>query len=517
MSALKVVAIALMGFLLSLSLVAFGLVFTMKMTALNADFVASRLDALDVSSLAEEIISEQIYKEDFPEEFTEELRVVLVDTIDRLEPVVKEEAGASIHSTYDYLLGKRQSPDLALTLKNTLLNSEFVASFLDEIDISSLAEAYLSGEAIQEELPEEFTEELRVALVDTIDRLEPVIKEQVSTVTDPVFDYILGMSQSIDLEFLLSDTVLNSDFINLLLEELDIPSLLDDVDASSLAWEFLNQQSTEEIDEEIEYLVDYIDEVIIEFEPWIREQASTVADPVFDYLLGKSQSLSVEISLEPVRETLGDTLREAFLESPPAELAGLSQTELEQYFDEHFGELIEDVPSTFELDESVLGTDVAVEIAETLAKVEAELEQGRQDIAESLGEVEEALGESREYVGYFNLGYNLLVAFILLLIAGIVLIYREVKGATRTLGGIFLTFGIFNLIAVLVARALVKPPLAQLDVPASLREWTTQSVSSSLTPLLILAIISIIIGIALFVGYFIYRRRRMPVETGMPL
>jgi hypothetical protein len=518
MKVLKVVAITLMVFFLSLSLVAFGLVFTVKMTALNADFVTSRLDALDVSSLAEEIISEQIDKEDFPEEFTEELRLALVDTIDRLEPVVKEEAGASIHSTYDYLLGKKQSPELALTLRNTFLNSEFVASFLDEIDISSLAEAYLSGEAIQEELPEEFTEELRVALVDTIDRLEPVIKEQASTVADPIFDCILGMSQSLDLEFLLSDTVLNSDFIDSLLEELDLPSLLGEGDLFSLALDFISQQSNKEIDDELEYLVDcYFDEFIIELEPWIKEQASTVADPVFDYLLGKSQGFSVEISLEPVRETLGNNLRQAFLESPPAELAGLSQTELEQYFDEHFGKVIEEMSSTFELDESILGTEVPAEIAEALADIKAELEQGRQDIAQSLGEAETALEESREYIGYFNLGYNLLVVFILLLIAGIVLIYREVKGATRTLGSIFLTFGVINLIAVLVARALIKPPLAQLDAPESLREWATQSVSSSLTPLLILAIISIIVGIALFVGYFIYRRRRMPVETGVPL
>jgi hypothetical protein len=73
------------------------------------------------------------------------------------------------------------------------------------------------------------------------------------------------------------------------------------------------------------------------------------------------------------------------------------------------------------------------------------------------------------------------------------------------------------LIAVLVARALIKPPLAQLDAPASLIEWTTQSISSSLTPLLILAIISIIVGIALFVGYFIYHRHRMPVKTEIPM
>jgi hypothetical protein len=518
MKALKVVAITLLGFLLSLSLAGFGLAFTVKMTALNANFVTSRLDALDISALAEEIISEQIDKGELPEEFTEELRIALVDTIDRLEPVVKEKASDNIHSTYDYLLGKKQSPDLALTLRDTFLNSEFVASFLDEIDISSLTEAYLSGEAVQEELPEEFTEELRIVLIDTIDRLEPVIKEKLSTIAGPVFDYLLGMSQSIDFEFLLSDTVLNSDFINLLLEELDLPSLLDEGDLFSLALDFISQQSNREIDDELEYLVDcYFDEFIIELEPWIKEQVSTVADPVFDYLLGKSQSFSVEISLEPVRETLGNSLRQAFLESPPAELAGLSQTELEQYFYEHFGKVIEEMSSTFELDESILGTEVPAEIDEALADIKAELEQGRQDIAQSLGEAETALEESREYVGYFNLGYGLLIGLIVLLIVGIILIYREVKGASRTLGGVFLASGIFDLIAVLVARALIKPPLAQLDAPASLIEWATQSFSSSLTPLLILAIVLIIAGVALLVGSFIYGRRQSQMSRGMPI
>ncbi len=516
MSALKVVSVSLLGFLLTLSLVIFGLAFTMKMTALNADFVTSRIDAIDVSALTEEIIDEQVSLGDLPEEFTEELRVALIDTIDRLEPVVKEQLDTSVYSTYDYLLAKKESPELALTLRETFFSLEFVSSFLDEIDISSLAEAYLSSESVQEDLPEEFTGELKADLVDIIDRLEPLIKERISAVSDHIFDYMLGMSQSLDMVSLMRENILDSEFVGSLLDEIDIPSLLENVDLSSLAMDYLNEQTSEDISEEVEYLVGYVDEIIIELEPWMREQVGIVAGPVFDYLLGISQNIDISVSLEPVKDALGDNLREAFLESPPEELAGLSQTELEQYFDEHFGELADEFPATFDLDESVLG-DLRTDITSALADAEIELEQSRQDVAESLAEAEMAFGESREYVGYFTLSYNLLIVFILLLIAGIVLIHREVKGSTRTLAGIFITFGVFNLVAVLVARALIRPPLEQIeDIPSSLLEWIVQTTSSSLTPLLVLAIVMLVVGAVLLAVPIIYSRRQTRMKAGYP-
>ena len=69
------------------------------------------------------------------------------------------------------------------------------------------------------------------------------------------------------------------------------------------------------------YFDEYLDEVIIENEPWLKEQISNVADPVFDYLLRESTTLDEEISLTPVLESLEDTMREPFLESPPPSLA----------------------------------------------------------------------------------------------------------------------------------------------------------------------------------------------------
>ncbi|MCJ7768990.1 MAG: hypothetical protein MUO92_00730, partial [Dehalococcoidales bacterium] len=134
--------------------------------------------------------------------------------------------------------------------------------------------------------------------------------------------------------------------------------------------------------------------------------------------------------------------------------------------------------------------------------------------AESLAEAEEALSESRQYVGFFNAVYGLLIGFIVLLVAGIILVYREVKGTSRTLGGIFLGYGIVNLIAVFIARGVAGTQISQLDdVPSSMQTWLTQLATSSLTPLLILAIVLLIAGAALLTVSFVYKHPRNQTET----
>jgi len=111
----------------------------------------------------------------------------------------------------------------------------------------------------------------------------------------------------------------------------------------------------------------------------------------------------------------------------------------------------------------------------------------------------------------------LLIGFIVLLIAGIIFIYREVKGATRILGITFLVYSIFGLIAVFVTRGIAGSQIARLDIPASLQTWLTQLINSSLTPLLILTIILMVVGAVLLTVSFIYRRRQTATETETPL
>jgi len=357
----------------------------LNQTILNPKFITSELDKLDVSSLVEEVISEQVSAEDFPEE----LRTALVNTITKLEPLIKEQLSAAIYPVYDYLLGKSQSPDLALTLRNTFFNSDFVVSLIDELDLPSLVEEFIS----QQMPAEDFPEELKTALVNTITRLEPLIKEQVIPAADPIFAYLLGESQSLDLALTLRNTLLNSDFIISLIDELDLPSLveeiisqqvsaedfpeelktalvntitkleplikeqiiaaadpvfayllgesrsldlsltlrstilnsdfvislIDELNVSSLAGEFLGEQLAGEIPEEMEFLIEHLDAAIAELEPTIKDELNAAADPILDYLLGESQSLNVVISLESIVASLEEPLREALEESLPAE------------------------------------------------------------------------------------------------------------------------------------------------------------------------------------------------------
>ncbi len=491
MKFLKGLAIGLLSFLLFLSLSIFGWAFTLNSTILNSNFISTQLDKFDVSSLAEEFLSEQEDEEEFPEE----LETALIDAIAKLEAPVKEQLGAAIGETYDYLLGRKETPDLRATLGNTFLNSAFVASLMEELDLPLLAEELIS----EQEDEEEFPEELRTALINTITELEPLIKEKISAAADPIFDYLLGKSQGIDLALTLRNTFLSSDFVVSLVNELDI---------SSLASEFLGEQLLEDIPEEMKFLVERLDDIVAELEPTIKEELIDAADPILDYLLGESQSISVVISLEPIIENLEDTLREAFLESPPAELTGLPLAGIEQYFDEYFGELTKMTPSAFELDETLLGTEMPAQIAEALAEAEEGLGEAKQSITDALAEAEEGLELARQYVGYFQLGYKILIGFIVLVIAGIVLLNREVRGATRKLGIIFLTCGVPWFAGILVAKYFAEKQIAQLDIPPYFQELLPRLVNDFSAPLQSFSLGLLIGGVVLIVVSFVYPRWR---------
>jgi hypothetical protein len=370
-----------------------------------------------------------------------------------------------------------------LTINQTALNADFVVSEIDSFDSSLLVEEIL----VTEPTEEEFSQEFIATVVDTVDSLEVTVKEQVAVAVHLTYDYLLRKRESPDLADTLSNTFMNSEFVASLLDEVDIPTL---------AEEIYTEQIATEIPSEMEYLVDYLDDVIAELEPWLKEQAIAAADPFFAYLLGESQSLNVVIPLETAIETLHDAMEEAFWESPPPKYAGLTQSELQQHFDEFFAEFIEILPSTpegehqFELDETVVGADIPAQVADALAEAEDGLEQARQ------------------YVGYFQIGFKALIGFILLLILGIVLIYREVKGSTRQIGISSLVCGIFILAGFFIANSIASSQLAKQDIPSYLTEWLPQLIKNALTPLEIYGIGLMAAGAILIIVSFVYRRRK---------
>ncbi len=395
MKFLKSLALSLLSFLLFLALSVFGLAYTVNSTALNPKFITSEINRLDISALTQEVMSEQAQKGDFPQE----LGTALVDSIAQAEPLIKEKISDATYSIYDYLLGKKQAPELALTLRNTVLSSDFIVSLVDKVDMAPFAKEFL-----------------RMQLEGTI---PPDMQQYVEEPLDKA-----------------------------------------------------------------------IDKSAIELKPWMKHQIIIATDPTLDYLLGESTNLNVTISLGPAKEILRQNLREAFLESPPPELAGLSQAAIAQLFDQLYQGFSAQMPSTFEINQSMFEDGMLSGIAKTIT------------------DVEKTLVQARQYISYFQLWYNVLIAFMIVLILGIILIHRQVKGATRSLGTTFLTYGAFEFVGILVAKYFAGTQLKLPGIPASLQTWVSQFSNDLMAPLQTFSLILLVVGAVLIIISFVYKTRQ---------
>ena len=282
-----------------------------------------------------------------------------------------------------------------------------------------------------------------------------------------LLSFLLFLSLSIfGLALTLNLTILNPDFTVSELDRLDIPSLTKDL---------LSQQ----IPQDVPYIAEVVDNTIADLEPWIREQTRDTIYAGYDYLLGKSQSLNLVISLEPLRDSVKSNLREAILRSPPPELAGAPPAAVELYISEASQYVDEMIPPRFEFNESSLSPEALSQLTQV-----------------------------KQAVGYTQLAYKVLIAVILLLILGIVLINREVRGATRKLGIIFATYGAFEYLAIFILKNLVGTQLPQLGIPPPLQTWLPQLFNHLLVPLEIFSLSLLVAGIALIIVSFVYKPRQ---------
>ncbi len=291
-----------------------------------------------------------------------------------------------------------------------------------------------------------------------------------------LLSFLLFLSLTVlGLAITLNYTILNPDFVASQIDELDIASLmkeqLDELDIDSLMEEQL------QLPFDTEFITVAIDDTITDLEPWMKEQLSAGIYTGYDYLTGKSQSLDIAISTEPVEESLRDNLWEALQESPPPELAALPSELVEQYFNQFFEQEISGkLPPVIEFDESMLPSE-AIPI----------IEQVRQGFAS------------------FQLGYKVLIGVSLLLILGIVLIDLQVRGATRRVGTTFTVVGAFGLIETLLIKNLIWPQIPQDSIPTQLQTWIPQLLGGLLYPLQMFSIGLLVVGVALLIVSFVYK------------
>ena len=289
---------------------------------------------------------------------------------------------------------------------------------------------------------------------------------------------LLFLSLSIfGLAFMLNQTILNPDFMVAELNKLDISSLIKE----SVIKE-IGPQISQQIPQGEEAIMGVLNDTVDDLDPWIKERTSEAAYSIYDYFNGRSDTLSLTIPLEPVKDSLKDNLRETILQSPPPELAGIPQEVRQQIIDSINQQITQELPENFDFSESSLPPEA-----------QCTLEQVRQGIS------------------YFRLGYQALIGFILLLIIGIVLLYLQVKGATRSLGITFLTAGAFMYVDILVAKYFSAKYFAgtlfsQSGLPPSIQAWLPQFLIDLLAPLEIVSICFAVAGAVLIIVSIIYKR-----------
>jgi len=276
------------------------------------------------------------------------------------------------------------------------------------------------------------------------------------------------------LAFTANRTVFNPDFV---------VSRLDRLEVSPLVGEMLKEQVPEEVMSVLPAgLIDgVLDDVLTELEPWLREQLAEAVYAGYDYVLGRSDELSLVIDVEPVKAAVKDRLLPVLLAEPPPGLDMLPPAELERLFNQFYEQVSGQIPSTLEIDEGMIN----------------EMDPG----------IMPALAQARRYTGYFQIAYWALIISTALFIMGIILLDRRVRGATRWLGIPCLISGIVSYGGTFFLSNFAAGLVAQLELPVQLQDWLPQLINDSLDPMRIYGVVLMVAGTALLIVSVAYRRR----------
>jgi hypothetical protein len=284
----------------------------------------------------------------------------------------------------------------------------------------------------------------------------------------------------------------------------------------------------------------------------LKEQLGSAIHTGYDYLLGKTDTLEIRIPLEDLKESVRESTWRHFLEVlpdwisdtsdeglreliydniydfvegiPPGylpeEYQSLSEIQLRGYVDEYFDDVADQIV------DSELPPSLKAEIEDAmLPYFDQYYEEFTEDIPSEfiidrakIDEIDDDLWEvlefARTYIGYFKTGFYALIGFIILLIALIALIYRNVKESTRAIGITFLVYGVTEFAVVIVARILVPNYFPTEDIPASMHDLIVNVYTSTLAPLQWFSLGILIAGIALVLTSIFYKRgeRSKPEE-----
>ncbi len=346
-----------------------------------------------------------------------------------------------------------------------------------------------------------------------------------------ILSFLLLVSLSVfGMALLINSTLLNPDFV---------AGQVDKVDMNALASDFIKEQVNEDLPQDAQFLEEAIYDVIAQQEPWIKEQAHYAIYAGYDYLLGKSERIKISIPLDDLKANIKtslwktlqkdlkqdaslipqdllvpyivDNAQELFSRIPeqllPRDMIGLMGKQLESYLRQHYEQVTDILQTALKvpgLSEWILDQikpyfdryydDIVADFPDSQVIDESEIP----------ADVMEQLQTARKSIGYFRTGYYALIAFMALLVAGIILINLNVKASFRALGIVFLIYGVAEFVGVLVARYYHFLRLIP-DLPVSMETWLSNLIKDALLPLQWFSLGILILGVVLIVVSIVYK------------
>jgi hypothetical protein len=328
----------------------------------------------------------------------------------------------------------------------------------------------------------------------------------------PVFSYLLGQTQTIDLKSTLRETVLSRDFMTATINALDVGSVANDM---------LSSQLNTQLPQEIALSSADVSQIATALGPTVKQALINSADAMGDYLIGINPDFTVTVSLEPALPTVKSVVKQAFLRQLPSDLATATPAQIDQAFETYWNTAANDIPSYFVVDSSALGTGTPEALNNMVTSMQSSLTDARNNIDQANTDWTQNLNQIRPVVNIAQLVFWGLVLLILILIGGVVLIQRSVRGASRDLGITFTCYGAIFFAGTLVVRTIIGRPdfiqnLAGGNMPQTALDIVTPIVMKVTQPLFIFTLACLIIGVALLVLSFVYPKRRRTVEVTQP-
>jgi hypothetical protein len=373
---------------------------------------------------------------------------------------------------------------IAVTVSSTALSSSFVTGQINRLDAVALFNEEVLPDLQQNETFEDYPE-FTAGLQAAVENNTPALKNAIDIAVRDVYGYVTG-NKDLDLRRTLKNSILDPDLAAQILRDVDISMLIPDLLEEDMPFKSV------EIAGSTTDLSLYLDEVATAIEPELKQQVIEQIPAVYSYLLGESSTMEINIATSPLVADIGESLKSAFLASPPSTLSSMPQDELSLAFDVAWSQTRTQIPASIDIDSEEIGMEQPDEITQ------------------ALDDAETALAEVKEWVGYYRLAFWILVVLTILWTGLIILVNRDVKTNCRLIGGLFAGYGLAEATGLLVSRGFIHSRiLTESDIPASLHTWIVQLSDSITNPLLIFSICCAVTGIILVVLSFFYHRDQL--------